>query len=489
MQSRKRRKGYAEKVLKAVTILVCCGLACSICANAQTPGQDAVYSNSSGTILGSWAFIDASAFVTNPPPSNRTLCGVLNYILDPSNHVLTAVSVIDARSLNSGNTSMTCATNTTPWYNGTGSVFLAVPSTILLPATTSGAPIGIPKTWILPSNTHLIGAGDGIPSSGVFNPATVIQATSGLTSGQMIQFGTSSVGSVSVCSSVCTGITVENLTLDGNGTNSLNGIVNQYAQDFSYIDHVSLYRVRGTGVLVGTSGSGTANNSGPYTNITFDMGGTPATSSTVCAQITGLSGTRGIQGLNCLSENNDAPAAVLLDASNNIIRDVKIVGFYDGVRVGASSTAQSNVLINVIGDTSKGLIALTPVNAVHIATNASDLSIMGVSNSGLANTYTIEDDVTFSSPLYLADSSVGIYAVGEPSTGVPPARFTTSSSGPTWATGASSPSSSCSVATRGALFSCINSANPTMCGATPKALWACVWTGGASTNVSWVAVQ
>jgi hypothetical protein len=103
----------------------------------------------------------------------------------------------------------------------------------------------------------------------------------------------------------------------------------------------------GTGLSI----SGSASNSGPYTNINFDTGGYSGVSNTVCVNINGLSNTRGVRGLNCNSRTNDAAVAVALDSSSNLIKDVTIVGFYDGIRVGASAAAKSNVLVNVIGDT------------------------------------------------------------------------------------------------------------------------------------------
>lgn len=92
-------------------------------------------------------------------------------------------------------------------------------------------------------------------------------------------------------SSICTGISVEHLTLYGNG-NSLIGIQNENSQDLSYVDHVTLYHVLGPGLLV----SGNAERSGPYTNIQYDTGGSGG-SGPVCAQIKGLSSTHGIHGL------------------------------------------------------------------------------------------------------------------------------------------------------------------------------------------------
>jgi hypothetical protein len=192
-------------------------------AGAQT-GDNAVYSYLSACCASSPAFIDASVF----GGSTTNLCGVLYFILSTS-YPATG-EVIDARGLPFPSSSMTCTGSNTPWYNG--STYLNVPSTILLPAGT----IALPVTWQLPSNTHLIGEGDNPIAGG-----TTLQATSPLTSGSgpLIQFGPTS------CSSASTGISVEQLILDGLG-NSISGIVNSCAADDSYVDHVSLYRVRGT---------------------------------------------------------------------------------------------------------------------------------------------------------------------------------------------------------------------------------------------------
>jgi hypothetical protein len=271
---------------------------------------------------------------------------------------------------------------------------------------------------------------------------------------------------------------VENLTLNGQAQ-STDGIINQYAQNNSYVNHVSLYEILGTGLLVSSSGTSTAANSGPYSNITFDTGGYSGTSSTVCAQILGLTGTLGIHGLSCTSES-DVPAAVLLDSSNNSIEDVRIVGFYDGVRVGANSSAQSNVLINVIGDTAFPT-APTPVNAVHISSNhtVTDLSIMGLSNSGVSGTYTIQDDVT--GP-HLSDPTIGIYALGESASGGY-SRFTTSPNAAHWDVGSSYPTSS--GCARGSLYSCTSSTSCTN-GSSTAALWVCA---PAGTTTAWHALH
>src|SRR5579863_1178548 len=251
-------------------------------AGAQNQGQNAAY-DSSGGVTPSPGFIDASMFTGS---TTNNICAVLNYVMTPSHGIIpSAGAVIDARGLpGTFSTSMTCTTtNPSPWAGITN----PPPTTILLPATGAN-PIIIPSTWGLPPNTRLIGEGDGIPATGS-TPGTTIRAATSFTSGTpMISFGVSSL-----CTSACTGISVENLTLDGQGQ-MIDGIDNGFSQDLSYVDHVSMYQILGTGLSV----SGSASNSGPYSNITFDTGSYAGGTATVCASINGLTGTRGIHGLS-----------------------------------------------------------------------------------------------------------------------------------------------------------------------------------------------
>jgi hypothetical protein len=91
---------------------------------------------------------------------------------------------------------MTCSAS--PWVGITN----PLPSTILLPAGT----IQISSSWVLPSNTRLIGEGESDPLSAV--PGTTIQAGNIQSqTGTMIQFGSSAVCG----SSGCGGISVERL--------------------------------------------------------------------------------------------------------------------------------------------------------------------------------------------------------------------------------------------------------------------------------------
>ena len=184
---------------------------------------------------------------------------------------------------------------TSPWFESSHG-YPNKPSTILLP---SGI-IKIPTTWIMPSGTSLVGqeTTDPLLNSGGATLQTTIQATtSPVFVGAMIQFGDSDAVHCP-SSSACSDISVEYLTLDGNNQ-SITGILNQNSQDATRIDHVTLYRVLGTGLSVGANpNGGDAHNSGPYSNINYDTGASGVFGS-VCASIKGLSNTRGIHGLTC----------------------------------------------------------------------------------------------------------------------------------------------------------------------------------------------
>jgi hypothetical protein len=164
-------------------------------ARAQAVGNDAVYNSTNGVTF-SPPFIDASMFLPPNSTLGRDLCDAIYRLFSgftgfppyPSTG-----AVIDARGIG-GTTNLTC-THGTPWSEGSNSVNL--PATILLPAT-SGAtptPIVISTPWVIPSNTHLIGEGDGIGSSA----ATTIQVSSPTfnpTAGYILQFGSASGASV-----------------------------------------------------------------------------------------------------------------------------------------------------------------------------------------------------------------------------------------------------------------------------------------------------
>ena len=435
-------------ILSAYLFAVCLFLGPTEPAAGQTQGDNAVYdassncSNSSQCIP-SPAFVDASVLF------QTDICNTIYKILKgdiPSGYI--PGGVIDARGIT---TPQTCANS--PWYNG--SVYLAnKPATILLPAGV----INIPSRWILPSGTRLIGEGADLTGS----QQTVIRCSGALcsSSNAMIQFG--GTGTFACPSSLpCTGISVEQLTLDGanNSTNStVNGIENANSQDQTYVDHVTLWQFLGTGLYIHTSG---AQNSGPYTNITYDTNGA-ASGTAVCVNINGVGGgTHGIRGLTCKSANY-SPVAVFLDSSNNSLEDVRIIGFDDGIRIGSLATARSNVLFNILGDT---VVGTAVINVIHILNNptlVSDLSIVGVTNQGGAGTFTIQDGLTGTA---LRDAQVGMYVLGKQRSNVGYPRFTTSPNAAAWVFNAGSPPMGTGKCATGSLYS-DNSSNG-------GALWVC----------------
>jgi len=276
----------------------------------------------------------------------------------------------------------------------------------------------------------------------------------------------------------CPGIAIEHLTLNGNSQSSVNGIVNLYGQELSYVQDVKFTAITGTALSLSLSAS--SNNSGPYSNLTMSGVGT-------CVSINAAIGTRGIHGLNC-STSGTGPA-IDVEGSNNSLEDISLTGktgtSTDGILIGNSAAALNNVLFNVNGSGFSNLIHISNNSANNqnecpgkanssqgtTAYNVCDITIMGVTNS---SGNTIYDQV---SGVTLTDSNLGMYVLGEPvqygdSSGsndqfLGNSHFTTSPKWPSWVTGSSSPSSGCSNV--GSLYSVTSGTNGT--------LWECETSG------------
>lgn len=314
---------FERMLLGGIVILTFVTLALShAAAQGGSAGQNAICISGSGCsagsgTMGSSAFIDATGVT-----QFSTFCETIFHILQPSTYP-PAGAVIDARGLPAAGVNMTCTSS--PW--GSGSNYVNKPSTILLPAGS----INIPGAWVLPNGTALIGENNRPPataSSGGQNATTLVACTTSIcpntgnfSGTTMLQFGDSTCPSAG-----CRGISVEGIALNGNGFNT-DGITNANARERSYVDHVTLYQILGVGLQIGTG----ADNSGPYSNITFDTGTfSPSFTSTACAKINGTSGTRGIHSLSCIGESTNGSVGVYLDSSNNSLDDIRIMGFDDG---------------------------------------------------------------------------------------------------------------------------------------------------------------
>ncbi len=472
MRIKTRLQGSWVPMAAALALLGCFSLTE---AGATTPGANAVCSSTSScsSQSPSVAFIDASVF-----SHGSDVCAQIRaaYGSLPS-----AGGVIDARGVIPGtNNSFSCA-NGTPWWDG-GSTYYTTPAEILLPA----GQIMMVEPWVLPNQTRVFGAGAfGYGFGTSLRACTIGSACLISSGGAMVQFGGTDTNSHTFCTA-CTGISVEYLTLNG-GDNSETtqpqdfvAIQNEYAQNGSYVDQVTIENIAGSsaiGLQIGASGGASALNSGPYTNIFFNGSQNTFDGTTKCVEIY-QSGTLGLHGITCtggsVSFTTVAPA-INLDASNTTIEDAHIEDFPEGIWVGHNQSVQSDTLANT---SAGGASALTTI--VHICgpnppaggtscgnNTVSDVSLIGIANAlGHNATNNIEDDLTntlipvmpggSNTPIY----GVGLYGVGDQFAGGY-TRFSTSpdirSSGtnpkpvPSWGVGDGPPGSgTCPV---GSIFS------------------------------------
>jgi Pectate lyase superfamily protein len=413
-------------------------------------GNNTVYGNCSGSIAvqPSAAYIDASASTNS---TTQDFCLTLFNIINGSSYPGPG-AVIDARGINSGNNSMSCTSNNTPWIKGPSSSFTAnsSPATILLPAGT----ITISNTWIMPEYARIIGEGPGL---------TTIVAASSFSAGvdgvdAMIEMGTTSSNSSlsPFCGGNvdCVGVGVQDLILNLNSVSVSYGIYNAASQELSYVDNVVFNGVgssasNGTYALEVTVVSGPASsNSGPYSNLVCNIG-TSATSSTRCVDM--QAHTRGVHGISCYG-NGTPNAAIYLDSDSDSIEDVYVNGFVDGIYVGSQAQAPSNVLFNIAGGSS-----LT--NLVHVSSATTSSAICPGGSQNVCDLTILNAMAAANTTIKDGDTNVGVYILGEQigSTATTPpqySRFTTSPRVPTWGVGNSVPSGACNASTaNGSLYS------------------------------------
>jgi hypothetical protein len=419
----------------------------------------------------SYAVIDASVF------PGATLCAQINAVQTWINNNLPVGTdglgttyplhyLVDARGITGA--ALTCASGETPFdkVKSQGSAGYKIGSMVLLlPA----GKIAIQTVWNIPAWIELIGVGAG-DVAGANSYQTVIQVPANTTwpTGTAIL----TINGASCCNDVFSVQTwIKNLVLDGNG-DTINGINDVVAGSGALVDHVGLYRIGGTGLLIGgLNTSQAAQNSGPYTNITFDVGSIVTNANTSCLQIQGSVATKGIHSFRCISHDTNALAGIRIDSSNNTIEDVILQGFYDGILIGANGPASSNYIANVV-DTS---VSTQYWSTVHIANThpVADLSIVGVSNdctvanSQPCKTVTIQDDWNTAA---ISDTIVGAYMIGNRNSTGAFSRFSTSTqvsaqvsttNVPVWLTGTTVPATNSACTTVGTLYS------------NPSGLWLC----------------
>jgi hypothetical protein len=478
----KSNKIVATSWLFPVSLALVLGpaLVAPLALRGQSQGNNAVYtgSGSSTTVSGSAAFIDASAFAS----TTVDICATLYGIMSPTSYSSGVGSVIDARGLNSTNSNLKCATNTSPWYNGT--TYINKPGRILLPAGT----IVIAYPWVIPDYTKIVGVGSG--SSGAAG-VTTIQAGNGMhgqatfSGAAMIEMG-GLVGSAGC--SICFEVSVSDLTLDAQ-SQSIDGIDNSNAEELSYVEHVAILNVEGNGLFLSTNsaggGSGTASHSGPYSDLLITAGAS-AVAATSCVKIYNAQ-PRDIHGLTCTAAGSSASnAGIYLDGGTVSIEDAYIAGFTDGVLIGSETPlTHANGLQDIYADVLSNITGATPMtNLVHICNpssatgncsstgfSAEDIALTAV--TGASDVNTIKDDLTSTT---VTDAYVALYDLGElvqgNATNIGYSRFSSSPSTatPTWLVGtATSPTNaSCSTVADGSLYS------RGVTGGSGNTLWGCV---------------
>lgn len=312
------------------------------------------------------------------------------------------------------------------------------------------------------------------------------------------------MGSLGLCQYGCTGISIEHMTIDGQGL-LVNAIYNGYAGDQSYVNDVPLKGMALNGLFIAAvSGSGPppASNSGPYSNIAFTSapnalcfspGNCPA-----CVQLQVQ--TRGLRDFTCIGNPNTSVstgtgprgvAAIYVNASNNSIEDVHIESFWDGVEIGGTTSAPiGNVLLSNVDGATKGdngncdngnptepIVNLIHLCGLNVPTGrmacllttapVSDVTILGAKlQNGYGTSAVIEDDLA-DTAITLPNAgnlfTVGFYALGEQVTGTGTtlgySRITSSAASaegnppgtmisvPTWGIGNGPPNSPCNAGT------------------------------------------
>jgi len=362
---------------QARSVLVLASLALSIASmpitvRAQNPGNNAAGNNavwsSSTSVVGSAAFVDASAWcgsggTRNCGGVNSDFCATLSAALG---QVRTTGGVVDARGVVNSSHGGAQACGSDPFAAAGIAQTNQVPITVLLPAST----INLQCTWTLPSNVRLVGEGG--------ESVLAAQQTKFCTSSSSCSASCSSptiamlqMGSTGCSSTICSGISIERLKLQNASTLVVDGIINDYATQSSYVREVEMSGLTGTGLYVGPQAPG----SGPYTNLNFTTVAGSACTGTllpVCADIEAP--TQGLHGVTCLGDSSTSAKngnvgypGIKINASNNSIEDVHIESFWDGIVIGDTSSPVNNVFVsNVTGAATAQLVACMVTNTVHI---------------------------------------------------------------------------------------------------------------------------
>jgi hypothetical protein len=319
----------------------------------------------------------------------------------------------------------------------------------------------------------------------------------------MIQMGNVSSSNCSL--SNCFSVSISDLALDGKGNSGIDGIDNSFAQELSYVQHVSMVNMGKVGLF---NGSG---NVGPYSDLSIAVTSTAK----ACVETTGP--PRGFHGLSCTCLQSNGTICSSSDSTLNpnagiylggiapsglpagyatSVEDVFVDGFDEGIFVGGSGPSPTGpvtapafdyLLFNIVGGSNiNNLIHISGAqstasfcppqnNPPQTVNNVCDITVLGATSA--ANN-TIVDDLNNTTLSNSTDPTVGMYIVGEQVTGggitIGNSRFTTSPSIPSWAVGTTTPATPCAI---GDLYSIT-------AGTSGTTLWGCIGVGPGGSHWS-----
>jgi hypothetical protein len=280
-------------------------------------------------------------------------------------------------------------------------------------------------SWVIPTRVQVEGLGTATTSLGI--PATtantIIRAGSAVSGNPLIQMGDGDPTSMASF-----GVGLKGLTVDCFGVSCTTGILNDSAEEGSFIQDVNVFNAPAIGIRV-TTNNGIANgaaNSGPYRNINIQYNShcTTCGLATVGLQVDGSNTGHVIRGFDNLTVSSSgistAAQGILIYGLSTQVTNSHVEFFPTGIQIGLSGSTNNVQVENV---------SVTGVSSgpdVLIDSGTGDVLLSGITDTNASGAIDIlQDKVTGNTLTTSADKFLGWYFLGQ---GTSPAVFTSSSS-------------------------------------------------------------
>jgi hypothetical protein len=392
------------------------------------PAGQPVLTNGTGGMSTDAAFIDAFVSTTG-----TDICSRISTAWTQALSGNSTSAVVDARGFNRSNGPWTCSASPFPT---TGK---AARGTLLL----GNVDIPAGATWVIPTQTEVLGLGTGGGSSSGANYGTIIHAAFSCQapcSIPVLQMG-------SLTGGPWFGIRIADLTVDCQAVPGCVGIYNAEAEENSGVSHVQIWDapVYGLWVTANNTQDPGATNSGPYQGVYIAnrICTDAICGSAVGVRIDGPGGTapRLIREFNDVTVSGHAvvnnvttlskiACGVVIYGVSTAFTNSHVEFASTGVQVGYNSTATCFSVYGAKIDT-RGVeitnVSSSPLtgggNSVILGDSATtgtaltaDVTIIGLLNVA-TSANTIQDYITGNTLTYAKDPYVGFYAVGHCSPG------------------------------------------------------------------------